>query len=283
MHSRARFAIRTLCALYLLLLSGISVHAQVIRAGLKAGSQLSWIVSDDPAYKRVADIQPRVGFHAGGVLEFKVRERLFLHTELIYSQRGKTITSNKDSSINKNYDRFLKDKVNYHYTELPILFIHYFRGQLGKEKYFKWYVAGGPNIAYWMGGNGTISSSDLRENNIESLKYKIRFGRRVEHSHPEIVYVNSANRIQFGLNIGGGFMLEPAPKQKIMVDIRYEMGHTRMGKPTSTDYLIPSDYEDNLKARTKALRLSVMYLIEYNSSKKERNKGKSTLRRSGRK
>jgi hypothetical protein len=63
--------------------------AQIIRAGIKAGPNLSWVTVDDPTFKSVADVHPIPGFHVGGVIQFKVKDRYFLNTEYIYSQKGR--------------------------------------------------------------------------------------------------------------------------------------------------------------------------------------------------
>lgn len=245
-----------------------SASAQIIRAGIKAGPQLSWVAMDDPAFKSVAEVHPIVGFNVGGVVQFKVMDRYFLNTELIYSQKGKTVTGKIDPN--------LKDKVVYHHIDVPILFAMHFKGKVSDSRQFKWYINAGPNISYWLGGHGTINAGDLIENRVPPLDYKIKFGTRPDYNNPDILYIKDANRLQFGMNVGGGILLEPAPKQKVMIDFRYEIGHTRIGTPTSSDFIIPSDYQDSLKGRNKGIRLSVVYMFEFNSSKQAMNKGKST-------
>ena len=255
----------------LLLVCFITASAQIIRTGIKAGPQLSWVTVDDPAFKSVAEVHPIAGFHVGGVVQFKVMDRYFLNTELIYSQKGKNVTGKIDPHLN--------DKVIYRHVDLPILFAMHFKGKLSEARKFKWYLNAGPNISYWLGGRGTINAGDLIENSVPSLDYKIKFGTRPDHNNADILYIKDANRLQFGMNIGGGILLEPAPKQKVMIDFRYEIGHTRIGTPESSQFLIPSDYQDSLKGRNKGLRLSLIYLFEFSSAKRDMNKGKSTIKK----
>jgi opacity protein-like surface antigen len=223
---------------------------------------------DDRAFKSIAEVHPITGFHVGGVVQFKVMDRYFLNTEYIYSQKGKTVTSKIDPNLN--------DKAVYHHIDIPILFAMHFKGRLSESRQFKWYINAGPNTSYWLGGRGVVNAGDLIENGVPPLKYKIAFGTRPDHNNPDILYIKDSNRLQFGLNIGGGIVLEPAPKQKVMIDFRYEIGHTRIGTPASSQFLIPSDYQDSLKGRNKGIRLSVVYLMEFSSSKEDLNKGKST-------
>src|SRR5262245_23241446 len=130
-----------------------TASAQIIRAGIKAGPQLSWVTMDDQAFKSEFNVEPVVGFHAGGVVQFKVMDRYFLNTEYIYSQKGKTVTSKIDPNLN--------DKVVYHHIDVPILFAMHFKAKLSDTRQFKWYINAGPNISYWLGGKGEVNSSEL--------------------------------------------------------------------------------------------------------------------------
>jgi hypothetical protein len=258
------------CIAGLLFFASIEMaSAQIMRVGVKAGPQLSWITGDDPKYKTVATVRPTAGFHAGLVLAFKVKDRYFLNTEYIYSQKGKSVEGKVDPNLN--------DKVVYHHIDIPVLFSMHFKGNLTKTRQFKWYINAGPNTSYWLGGNGVIKSSHLIENGLSELKYKIAFGSRPDHNNADILYIKDVKRLQFSMSIGGGLLLEPANKQKVMIDFRYEIGHTRIGTPESSQFLIPSDYQDSLKGRNKGIRLSLIYLFEFSSDRKERNKGKSTI------
>ena len=77
-------------------------------------------------------------------------------------------------------------------------------------------------------------------------------------------------------------VVEPMPNRKIMVDLRFEIGHSWLGGDESADYVFPTMYSKSMEARNLGLRLSLMYLLQANTDKKVRNKGKSTLRQKGR-
>jgi len=242
-----------------------TVSAQIIWAGFKAGAQFNLPKIDDIHFRDSAKMNPAPGFNIGGVIFFKVKERYFLQTEYVFSMKSKIITGKVDPD--------LTDKTTYSYVELPVLFTRQARGRIAGGD-FKWYFGAGPNIAYLLGGKGVIESGELKENGISSLPYTIKFGSRPDRDHTDRIYYPNANRFQFGINLGAGLIIEPAPKRKIIVDFRYTFDQTVFAK-NSSDYLIPHDYNDNLKFRNRTLRISLMYLMEYNISKKERNKGKS--------
>lgn len=246
-----------------------SVSAQIIWAGFKAGAQLNLPKIDDTHFRDSAKMDPAPGFNLGLVLFFKVKDRYFLQTEYIYSMKSKVITGKVDPDLN--------DKVVYNYFELPVLFTRQSKGHLGAGKDFKWYFGAGPNLAYLLNGKGVIQSGELKENGISSLSYNVVFGTRTDRDHNDRIYYPNANRLQFGINLGVGMIVEPSPKRKIVVDFRYTFDQTVFAK-NSADYLIPHDYNDNLRFRNRTLRFSLMYLMEYNISKKARHTGKSNKR-----
>lgn len=246
--------------------------SQVVYAGLKGGYNLSWLRYTDSRYRDQTSIYPVSGFSAGGAFAFKMKDRYYLHTEILYATKGKLTKGNLG----------LKDRVIYNYIEVPLIYKVYFKSQLKLKtvKVFKWHAGIGPNFSYWLGGKGAISNDELREYEVVELKYKMKFGKRpdADYGRSDLVYYDGVKRFQLGLNVGGGFLLEPVNNNKIMLDLRFEFGHTWLGKAESSDFIYPATYEDNLQARNMGLRLSLMYFLETNLDKKVRNKGKSTIK-----
>ncbi|HEU5147405.1 MAG TPA: outer membrane beta-barrel protein [Chryseosolibacter sp.] len=268
--------IKTLTALMCMttFIAGRPAYGQILHYGVKAGPQLTSMKSDDKAFREQVAINPRIGYNAGFVLSFKVKDRYFFHTEYIYSTKGK---------VNRGkIDRLLEDRITYDYIEVPMLYNIHFRGKLGGARQFKWYAGAGPLLSYWLGGKGWINADEFAENSFPPFEYEIRFGERGEDiGETNAIYMKDVNRFQLGFNIGGGILLEPANAGKVMFDLRFDVGHTWMGTPSSADYVLPVTYDDNLKARNMALRFSVMYLFERNLDKKVRNKGKSNIVQKG--
>jgi hypothetical protein len=88
--------------------------AQVINFGVKAGPLLSWVRSDDPEFRKQVKIKPRPGYSAGFVVSFKVKDRYFLHTEYLFSTKGKVVRG--------RVDKVLEDRITYNYVEVPLLY-----------------------------------------------------------------------------------------------------------------------------------------------------------------
>jgi|688.fasta_scaffold239468_1 hypothetical protein len=251
---------------------GLSTRVEnlIFQYGVKGGLQYSWTRLDDPTQQGVVSNNPVLGFNVGLVAAFEVKKRYFLHTELLYSTKGKNVQGIADPS--------LENRVTYRYIDLPMLYNIQFKKTVNSAtlKQFKWYIGAGPIFSYWLGGSGTVNNSELEENGLPAIDYKIKFGSRGDDLREiNAVYVSDANRLQVGFNLGGGILLEPLSGRKIMIDARLEIGHSWLGKKNSTDYVLPATYKDNLQSSNMGLRLSCAYLFEKNLAKKVRNLGKT--------
>ena len=246
---------------------------QVINAGLKVGANYSWTHSDDADFRKEYNTYGVVGFNAGVVLSFQLKERYFLQTEFLYSKKGRIVTGDLD----------LRDETEYNFLEIPLMYQIHFKGKMGSSRQYKWYAGIGPNFSYWLGGKGRVTHFEITDHDIPELPYTLRFGERPDEFFGEssYVYIRDARRLQVGINIGGGIAVEPAPNRKIMVDLRFELGHSWLGGEDGADYVFPDSYSSNMQARNLGLRLSGIYLLQASTDKKVRNKGKSSVIKKG--
>lgn len=272
-HHQCQLYLKNIVAVFFLAclcLSAKMVSAQIIWAGVKAGGQVNFARLDNAEFRDTVRSLPTGGFNFGGALSFRVKDRYFLHAEYVYSLKQKLLKATG------KFDPYLKDKMAYHYIEVPVLFTVQFKFFTGSEKNFKSYFGVGPNVAYLMGGQGTIRSGELMENGYDKLNYQIKLKERgPNREHIDDVHYPHVNRFQFGINVGAGIILEPQPKRKVIIDLRYTLDQTQFAK-RSADYLVPHDYRDNLRFRNRTLRVSIMYMLQYNLDKKVRHKGKSS-------
>jgi hypothetical protein len=267
--------VRWLAFLSGILFTSVPAVAQVVSAGLKGGFNLSWTRSDDVDFRKAYSTHPVPGFSAGAVFSIEIKKRYSLHTEFLYSTKGRIVTG----------DLALRDEVTYQYIEIPLIYQIHFKGRLGSKstRQFQWYAGIGPNFSYWLGGKGTITHFEITDHDVPEIPYTLRFGERPPEEAGEsgLVYIRDAHRIQLGINIGGGVWVEPMNNRKIMVDLRFELGHSWLAGAESADYVFPQTYSKNLQARNLGFRLSLMYLLQTNLDKKVRNKGKSNLKQKG--
>ena len=261
---------KTLLLLFFAFLFGVHFAKAQVYVGPVAGGQLSWTKFDNRDFYNTYGIKPVWGWHAGASFSMKVRNRFFLHSSLLYSTKGRTVEG-KD-------DPLLKNKVRYNFIEAPIIYAVDFKGRMGKGKEFKFYIGVGPNVSYWLGGKGKLYNSDLAENNefvSQNLEYSIVFRKDLPEVQNDEMNVAEPNRIQLGLNLASGMVLEPRPDRKLLIMLRYELGHSFLSR-TSNGTFVPTYYQDVLQSRNKGFRLSVSYQIDLRVE--DRKRGKSTIK-----
>lgn len=239
-----------------------------ILVGPVVGGNYSWTSFADKDLRDTYKVGGVFGYHAGAQLSFKVRKRFFLHSALIYSTKGRNMKSTEDAQF--------EYKTQYTFIEMPVAYAVDFKARLGNSKEFKYFFGLGPNISYWLGGKGTLANSDLKEEHIDKLLYKIVYGGVTSDAAADTeMVVERPNKLQLGLNVVAGLVFEPADRQRVMVTLRYELGHTYLGK---SDGVIANTYfKDPLQSTNQGIRLSIAYLYDLKTD--DRNKGKSTIDR----
>jgi hypothetical protein len=259
---------KAIAPLFVLMFVLSEATAQVL-IGPVAGGQYSWTTFDDKDFKDIYKVKPVAGFHAGVGLSFLVRKRFFLHSAFLYSTKGKIIEGKED--------KLLRNKVRYRFIDMPILYTVDFKAKFANNKQFKYYLGLGPNISYWLGGKGELYTTDLSElGEVEPRKYTIAFDKSPEEISDNEMSIQDPNRIQLGLNIGGGFEFEPAGSSKVMFTVRYEFGHSFFSKTTDGVFQ-DTYYNDILRSRSQGLRISLSYLFDLRVE--DRKRGKSTIRK----
>lgn len=231
-----------------------------ILVGPKAGARTSWMKYED-LDKEQYESKLFFGYSAGITTAFKVQKRFLLQLDIMYTQNGKKIEGISDPDLENN--------AKYHYINTPVLFKLDFKEAIG-DRSFKWYVGAGPNVNFWLGGKGLLKSVELKEENIEELNYKIIFDEIPANPEYGGLYLLEANKLQVGLILSTGIVLEPAPGQSLMIDFRYEWGHSYMAKEEGKFANIIA-YRDDLRARNQAIMVSVAYVFDIiNKGKKEK-------------
>ncbi|WP_375578884.1 outer membrane beta-barrel protein [Marivirga tractuosa] len=226
------------------------INAQIF-IGAKSGARVSLLKYEDLAkedFKR----KPFFGYSAGLVTAFKVQKRFLLQLDILYTQEGKKIDGVSDPSI-QNYAK-------YHYLNTPVVYKLDFIESLGSRT-FKWYVGAGPNVNFWLGGKGKLKSVELQEESIDQLDYTIIFENKPANPEFGALYIEEPNRLQVGLILSTGIVLEPNPGQSIMIDFRYEWGHSYLAT-TEGRFTNVTAYEDDFTATSQAFQISVAYIFD---------------------
>lgn len=236
--------------------------------GPVAGANFTWTGFDEKEQRDFYKTKTFVSPHAGINLSFKVRSRFFLHASVIYTTKGKILENESDPVFHH--------KAKYKYIDMPLIYAVDFKGTVGHNKIYKWYFGAGPNISYWLSGKGSLSSSPLQESSIEELNYKIAFKKDPEDLAFDEMTVEDPNRIQLGLNLATGIVFEPGEHQKIMFNVRYEIGHSYLSR-TSEGIFLSTFEKDNMRIRSHGVRLSLSYMADLRLE--DRKKGKSTIKK----
>ncbi|NBP69621.1 MAG: PorT family protein [Cytophagia bacterium] len=251
--------------LALLTLYCVTTYSQVL-IGPVAGPQISWTEFNDKDLRSTFSTSPVVRYHAGVSVSLRAYKRFFLTTSLLYSKKGKVIESNVDSK--------LENKVVYTHIDMPIVYTAQFKGTLKGNKGFKYYIGGGPNISYWLSGKGTIASSDIAEGGKTNIPYKVVFRKSFDDITENEMNIADPNRIQIGINVVAGIVLQPLGFNEVNIMLRYERGHSFLGDSNGI-FPAATDYADVLASRNSGIRLSIAYMIDLKTD--QRKKGKSTI------
>lgn len=244
--------------------------------GPRAGGQFTDFVYDDKAYEKDSfNVKSDYGYHLGGMVIYQATDKYAVEAGLYYEKIDHKVTNKAGNSEAYSFQKN-------HFVSLPLAL----RWNFGREPTF-FYVSGGPKISFWMFGNGAIFLDELEESRtLEGpIEYRLRFGegnggRLDERS----IYV--ANRILYGLHIGGGVYFNLRDGGRLLFDGRFNFGHSNMGFNDNPDFTFEGYIED-FQYRNNTLSASVAYLFEYDiqlqkkgmSTNKQSNKRGKKLKR----
>ena len=214
--------------------------------GIHAGK----VQFEKESFKDQFETNYKIGGNIGAAVTFPVMDPFSLHTELLFTAKGKSVKIPWES---------LKNTSQYYYVEMPIMM----RMVIWPEKSL--FLGIGPNLSYWLGGSGKI---DDLESSAGNNPYKVRFG---ESEHPEDLQVTEPTRLQLGLLFGLGKMFELEGDRRLLVEARYEMGHSFLGTEQGA-YLESIRFSDNLESKHQLLSLNLGYFwVLHKKSKRKRS------------
>lgn len=172
-----------------------------------------------------------VGFAGGVAVNLFISDLLSIQPELNYIQKGASINfSNEFDGIRevREWD------VTLNYLEVPLLARFTFYNELGML-----YLSAGPTFSYGLGGKTsfTYRYEDPSEPYGETVKGKVYFEDEPEEHPWQDVYFK--RRTDIGAQVGAGLIL----KRKIMLDVRYGLGFTKL--------------DDEAQPQNRSLQISV--------------------------
>ena len=195
--------------LIILLLVGFGFYPKNGFAQLYVGpvleTQLTSAAFFDRSDKETFNSIPAPGLRAGFTVSKRIKNHFIFNTGLQYAHKQLFIKSSPDP--------LLRIKQNFSYIELPISYTLEFREHLGRKKAgiskdYEVFAGAGPVISYWLGSNGTFTSSAVQELLVKELKYSTTFNFNPADLSTATdlskMYMADANRFQFALQLVGG-------------------------------------------------------------------------------
>ncbi|MGB3587387.1 MAG: outer membrane beta-barrel protein [Tunicatimonas sp.] len=195
-----------------------------------------------------------LNYLGGWSYAYSVSDHLAFYSELVYSRKGKVQRYNSTST------RIVENQTYSHFLEAPILLR--ITSPIGRSK-VRWFINAGPQISYWLGGRGTMLASEFfGSDQLTQIDYTVSFSE--DEPTDGVLAVEDANRIQFGLAAGGGFII-PVNRlgHALMINIRYVSGTTFMGGNESSE-IGTSEIEEYLGYKHNALLISAAYVVPIN-------------------
>lgn len=160
----------------------ISVNAQSINFGAKAGTNLSSLVGEDMKNSKM-----RTTYYVGAFANFTIKDKLYFQPEVLYSAQGSDFTE----------DDVLREYFDFSYLNIPLML------QYGVTDHLR--VEFGPQL-------GILTSAKYKAN--PALMFPDDIGT-FENKEKDIK--DRMNALDIGLNIGGSYILNNG----IQFNVRY--------------------------------------------------------------
>jgi hypothetical protein len=194
--------------LSILLIAVISpVFAQNVKYGISGGLNESILSLQNPAGNSNSRL---TGFHAGVFSDIDFG-KLSIEPGLFYTTKGEKNTAVLYQYTSPGGSFIAKGKTTYNYLEIPVNVLYNI--PIGVGKFF---IGGGPYIAYGLSGKTTGTTIIATQNGTTTTSndYPLTFGSQE----------GDIKRFDFGLGALGGFAL----KNGLLVSVGYEHGLTNI-------------------------------------------------------
>lgn len=248
-------------------LLGVILFSQKSYAQLNIGARLGGQISrtdfdvaidPDSLTQRI-----RPGGSVGLIVEYRISDLFHVRTELNYSLRGRQLNDDRYINVIRSYNSFL---------DVPLMV-----GISWGDNPTYFYVHGGPNISYWLGGFGNFTSDELTELNMTKHRYQVKFRPLTGDGSEEdsFVYTGEVNRLQFGFDIAFGARFDLYKNQQIATELRLTIVQSNLGETYGQSPFLLT-FRDHYNAAYQNLNFSVIYFFDLQTA--IRKKGKSTIK-----
>jgi hypothetical protein len=245
-------------------------YAQKYSLGIKGGPSITWPAFGDSEARDVFNRRLKPGFNAGAFIGFPLKNNYDLLIEGGYSRKGRILT------FNEGHD--WQNAMNLNMIDMSMWLRKSFIFMLKKNTPAEGFINIGPEINYWLNGNGYI-----RVGEGPKYRYDILFEDEPSSGERYEMRVKDVNRWLFSLGLGFGVKMPLHRRQHLTTEFRFLSGHTFLGRANSSDHGMESiiwgdgNMQDTMKTNLKTLNVILAYTLDFDV--KEGRKGKSTLKK----
>lgn len=209
---------------------------------------------------------PALGWMVAGLASYRFNQRFGIKAELGYARK---VSKLKDDSLG------YKNTLNLHLADFSFIANYRYPITLGKLK-SELYFGAGPSISYWLGSDGSLATSGGTSN------YSVVMSEETATTM-ETMYLTGTHPWQLGLDVGAGIMLPITRVQRLLLELRANIGFTSLGEPGSMVTFQGQNFSDTglLTQKLHSLTLSASYVFSYNllESKLGRSTKEKTVRK----
>lgn len=222
--------------------------------GFRAGLNVTTPHFEDPDARNVLNGLPTVGWTIGGVAQFKLSERYAFQSEVGYTRKTSRFTFDADHSENR---------LDMDFVDISLLLRRRFVFTWGKDIHSDVFIGAGPNINYWFGASGMITTFS------GETPYDVVIDG-VPDANYNNMYLNGVNSWLYGIDLGVGINAPITAHQKLFIEFRATLGQTNLGEPSGTAFtnlvgFNGSTFQQNfLKQNLKSFSITASYTFSFN-------------------
>jgi len=225
-----------------------SATHEKIHYGVRAGVNLT---TSQFGHGTRESLQPlhSTGWTVGALAAYRFNHRFGLKAELGYTKK---VNRFQDDSLG------YENKLNLHLADFSLIVQCRYPVNIG-ELQSDFYFGAGPNVSYWMGSDGSLTTT------AGTFDYPVVLSGE-QAASMETLYLTGTNRWLLGLDVAAGIMMPVNRTHRLLVELRASMGFTTLGETWSTVYLegLTSPDPAFLTQRLNSLTLSATYAFSYN-------------------
>ncbi len=236
-----------------------------IHYGIRAGLNLTKCQFGEGTRQSLQPLTS-LGWMVAGIAAYRFNHRFGLKAELGYTRK---VSKFQDDSLG------YENRLNLHLVDFSLIAYCRYPIHIGKLK-SDFYFGAGPSLSYWIGSDGSLTTTN------GTLHYPVVLSVEPQTS-TETMYLTGTNQWQLGLDVGAGIMVPVTRVQRLLLELRANIGFTSLGDPESTAHFQGLSALDPyfLTQKLHSLTLSASYVFSYNllESKLGRSTKEKTIKK----